>query len=201
MPPTISFLVPTHREDRPLKRCLDSIVDQLGVSDEVIVIGDTHDGRMPAVERLVESYDHRFRYLSLDAGRHSWGHDQLNLGLESARGTWIHCNDDDDVWAPGAVKIMREMANVSVDHPILFRFLSYHGLVFWAQRGLFAYERVGGHCLLTPNIPGKVGRWEPHYQGDWSYVSSTVALLGGEERIVWDDRIVVVARPPGPVLP
>lgn len=193
--PTISFLIPTHREDRPLRRCLDALDAQLGSADEVLVIGDTADGPLPGVKALVQSYGSRYRYMAHDAGRHTYGHDQLNYGLAQAQGNWLHCSDDDDIHAPGAISVMRSAAKDNPDHPILFRFLSYHGIVFWVTRGVFAYEQVGGHCLLTPNIPGKVGKWGERYQGDWDYISSTVELHGGEQSIVWRDEIVVIARP------
>lgn len=193
--PTISFLVPTHREDRPLKRCLDSIDSQLGDLDSVLVIGDVFDGPLPSVERLVKSYGEKYYYLEHNAGHHCWGHCALNYGLSKAPGDVIHISDDDDIWTPGSVDIMRSAATENPGKPILFRFLSYHGIVFWANRGEFAYERVGGHCLLAPNIPGKIGTWGEHYQGDWSYVESAVNLLGGPEQIVWRDELVVVARP------
>lgn len=193
--PSISFLVPTHREDRPLYRCLESIYKQLGPHDEVIVIGDITDRAMPMVERLVASYGTQFKYLSHTTGQHTYGHDQLNYGIEHAKGDWLHCNDDDDVWTPGCVDIMRSAAIESKDRPILFRFLSYHGIIFWVERGMFEYERVGGHCLFTPNISGKVGKWTSRYQGDWDYIESTVNLHGGPESIIWREEIVAVARP------
>ena len=54
--PTFTFLIPTHREDRPLQRCLDSLAPQLLPGDEVYVIGDTCNGPLPKVRSLVESY-------------------------------------------------------------------------------------------------------------------------------------------------
>lgn len=197
--PTFSFLVPTHREDRPLRRCLDSVLPQMRPGDEVIVIGDTHDGDLPGVESLVSSYG--FTYLALDTGFHDYGHSQLNLGLEHARGDYIHVNDDDDIWAPGAVGIMRATAANYPGRPLLFRFLSYVGLVYWHTRGLFARNHIGGHCLVAPNLPDKVGRWSPEYSGDFDYLESTISLHGGIDSAVWCDQIVAVARPSRVLVP
>src|SRR5258708_1016840 len=122
--PTFSFCIPTHRADRPLQRCLDSIAGQLGNNDEVIVVGDTLDGPLPSVEKLVESYGYRYRYFEHNSGVHDYGHSQLNEAIAAARKNWIHCSDDDDVWTPGAVSTMRTAANEADDHPLLFRFLS-----------------------------------------------------------------------------
>lgn len=204
-PPTFSFLIPTHREDRPLWRCLDSLLPQLDRDDEVIVIGDTHDGPLPKVEKLVRGYDAmapvgHFRYLELDAGAHDWGHSQLNYGLERATGQWLHCNDDDDIYAPGAVAIMREAARTSGGRPLLFRFQSYHfgGQVYWFERGRLERNYVGGHCLVTPNVAGKVGRWTPSYQGDFDYIAATIVLHVGwvdPNYPIWREEIIAIARP------
>lgn len=194
-PPTFSFLVPTHREDRPLERCLQSIAPQLGRDDEVIVIGDTHDGALPGVEALVGRYDARFRYLAHDAGYHDFGHSQLNYGIAQARGSWLHVNDDDDIWAPGAVNLMRMHADGLGERPLLFRFVSYVGMVFWCDRGRLERNWIGGHCLVAPNLPGKVGQWGPEYNGDFDYIEQTVMAHGGPDSVVWLDPIVAIARP------
>jgi hypothetical protein len=193
-PPTFSFLIPTHR-GRPPWRCLDSLLPQLDRGDEVIVIGDTHDGPLPRVRQLVEGYDSlapvgSFRYLELDAGAHDYGHSQLNYGLEHASGEWLHCNDDDDIYAPGAVATMRQAAHISGGRPLLFRFQSYHrGVVFWVERGRLERHWIGGHCLVTPNVPGKVGRWGPSYQGDFDWIESTIA-----QHVGWLDQLSDLAR-------
>lgn len=203
---SLSFLVPTHREDRPLKRALDSIWPQLGVADEVIVIGDTYDGPLPSVERLVLSYSARsssnasIRYLPHDAGRHTFGHDQLNYGLQFARGDYWHCSDDDDIWAPGAVEKMRTGIAVRPGAVHLFRFRAYNGLTYWLQPGLVVRNFIGGHCLVAPNVPGKYGQFAPEYSGDFDQIEQTVNLNGGPGAAVWHNQIVAIARPTAGVL-
>jgi len=193
---TFSFLVPTHREDRPLARCLNSIAPQLGPLDEVIVIGDTHDGPLGKVESLVGSYDHRFRYVAYDAGEHDYGHSQLNHGMALATCDYIHCNDDDDVWTPEALRYFRAYTNQFPEpRPFLFRFQSYLGPVFWVHPGWFARNYIGGHCLLAPNVPDKLGAWGTDYSGDFDYVEATVNAYGGSSEAVWCEEIVALARP------
>jgi glycosyltransferase involved in cell wall biosynthesis len=194
--PTLSLLIPTHREDRPLRRALDSVRTQLRDGDEVLVVGDTHDGPMPAVEALVAEFGAPYRYLEHDAGAHDFGHSQLNYGISQAKGDYIHVNDDDDVWTPDALAAFREMASaVHEPMPFLFRFKSYVGLTFWVEPGTFARNWIGGHCLLMPNVPGKLGRFGPQYNGDYDYVESAVNHYGGPWNVAWVDRVVAIARP------
>lgn len=193
--PSISFLVPTHSPNRPLECYLASLVVQIGTDDECIVIGDTCDGPLPAVEALVKSFGEQFHYVEHDAGVHDYGHSQLNYGISIASGDFIHCCDDDDILTNDAVKTMRHSASIYPGRPLMFRFLSYHGLVFWDHLGLLAQDHIGGHCLLAPNIPGKLALWGPHYQGDFTYVMETVMLHGGIDSVVWQDHLVAIARP------
>lgn len=192
--PTLSLLVPTHREDRPLKRCLDSVAGQLARGDEVIVVGDTHDGPLPSVEALVKSYGHQYRYLAVDAGHHCFGHCQLNAGVAIAHGDYVHCNDDDDVWTDDALATFRKMAGaVREPVPFLFRFKSYVGPIFWVQVGLFGRNLIGGHCLLAPRK--QAGTFTCEYSGDFDWLESTVNNFGGPQNAVWREEVVCLARP------
>lgn len=192
---SLTFLVPTHREDRPLARCLNSIQHQMQPKDEVIVIGDTHDGPLPYVKLLVGSYGPYFTYLPFDAGHHCYGHCQLNHGISLAQGDYLHVNDDDDVWTVGAADKMRLAVAEEPDRPHLFRFQSYvGGMIFWAAKGMVERNYIGGHCLVTPNGP-KVGTWDCAYTGDFDYIRTTLDLHGGNESAVWHEDVIAVARP------
>lgn len=192
--PTLSLLVPTHREDRPLRRCLESVQGQLKRGDEVIVVGDTHDGPLDGVEALTRDFGPQFKYLAVDAGHHCYGHCQLDAGIAVAKGDYIHCNDDDDVWTDDALDTFRRAASaVRAPLPFLFRFRSYLGPIFWVQPGLFARNWVGGHCLLAPRE--KAGHFTCAYNGDFDWLETTVNAYGGYQNAVWREDIIAIARP------
>lgn len=195
--PTLSLIVPTHREDRPLRRCLDSVAGQLGPADEVIVVGDTFDAPLPGVESLVASYGPRYRYVAHDAGCHDYGHSQVNYGLTLATGDYIHLNDDDDVWTSDALAAFRTAIGWqwAEPRPFLFRFQSWVGPVFWAELGHFERNWIGGHCLLFPNDQARIGRFGAQYNGDFDFVEQTVNFYGGHQRAIWMDQVIAVARP------
>lgn len=193
--PTLSILIPT--AGRPeLRRALAAIRPQLKHGDEVIVIGDTADGPLPLTESIVADFGKPYRYVSFDGGGHDFGHSQLNYGMTLAKGDYIHVSDDDDIHTPNALATFRLMASaVPKPVPFLFRFRSHAGMIFWHQPGLFARNWIGGHCLLAPNVKGKLGVWTPQYNGDFDYVEGTVNHYGGPQHAVWRDEIVAVARP------
>lgn len=194
MTPTLTLLIPTL--GRPeLRRALDSAMPQLLPGDEIIVIGDLRLGPLPDTEALCASYGAQVRYAGHDGGRPSWGHDQLNHGFTLARGEYLHASDDDDVWCPGSLAVMREAIIAHPGRVFLFRFRSYlGGRVYWLRPGLLAQATIGGHCLLQPNVPGQVGRMGPHYEGDHSWIIDTLARH--EDPPIWVDHIVCEQRPP-----
>jgi len=189
---SLSFLVPT--AGRPeLRNLLASLSFQMGERDECLIIGDTHDGPLDDVEALVRSYGPRYRYIEHDAGEHAHGHPQMNAGMAAARGDWLVFNDDDDVFVPGCVETIRTVADGRTV-PVLFRYLNYYGFLVWVERGLFAENYIGGHCLVCPNDLGRLGRWSDRYAGDWDFVNETVAFYG-LTKILWRDEVIAIARP------
>jgi glycosyl transferase family 2 len=196
MPPTITFAIPTHREDRPLKRCLDSIRPQLLPGDEVLVVGDTFNGSLPGVCALVQSYGAQFRYFAFNAEHACWGHCQMNVALMLARCDVIHLNDDDDVWTEDAAELIRKGVETWPGHVLLFRFVSYHGrTLFWSEVGKLERNYIGGHCMVAPNVKSKLGRFSCEYSGDFDWIEQTVNAFGGAENAIWLTDIVAYARP------
>jgi hypothetical protein len=191
----ITFLIPTCDPARPLSRALNALVYQLQRDDSILIIGDTFDHELPQVEKLVGNYGPQVKYLPFNAGRHTFGHDQLNYGISQAQGDYIQVSDDDDVHTPTAAAAMRRMIADAPGVPNLMRFVSYFGLIFWDERGVVRRDHIGGHCLLMPNIPGKTGTFGPEYSGDFDWVDSTLMLHGGHDSAVWHEDIVAVARP------
>jgi hypothetical protein len=157
------------------------------------VIGDVHDGPLPAVQELVAGYGPAFSYLAFDAGHHCYGHCQLNRAMWYVKGKYVHVNDDDDVWAPDAVETMRSAAGEHPGKPLLFRFKSYHGPIFWNTKGRLIRHQVGGHCLVTP--ANRAGSFTCDYTGDFDWVMTSVMQCGGVQTAVWIDKVVCYARP------
>lgn len=194
--PTLSLIIPT--QGRPtLERALASARDQLGLGDECWVVVDTHGMSTPefsAIAERVGKFGPQFWITGRDAGCHDFGHSQVNHGIACARGDYIHVSDDDDVWCPGALAVMREAIVAHPGRVFLFRFRSYlGGTVFWLQPGLVRQACIGGHCLLAPNLPGKLGQWGARYEGDYDAITATLALH--DQPPVWVDFIVCEQRP------
>lgn len=205
---TLSAIIPTAANDLErlalLRRSVLSALHQLGPGDEVIVAGDTTDAPLDAARELCGRLGAEapegaaVRFLAHSPGHHDHGHAQINAAMAQATGEWLTFSDDDDVWTSGAFGLMRRaIAQLPHPAPLLFRFKSYHnGAVFWLVPGLLGQGLIGGHCIVTPNLPSLLGRWSERYEGDWDFIEATLDLW---ERVgvkpVWVNALVAIARP------
>jgi hypothetical protein len=162
--------------------------------DECLVMGDTRLGPLPESESIVSEFDERFRYIPVPPTFCSFGHNEINAGLDLARGAYIIGNDDDDIGTPTALEDIRTTIAVQPHpRPMLFRFMAHWRDLVWYQEGVLVEGGIGGHCLVQPNVPGKVARLTPRYCGDFDWVVRAVELYGGD--VAWVDRCIAWARP------
>lgn len=199
MAPTLSLIIPTAGR-ASLRRTLESAAPQVLPGDECLVVGDTLDGPLPDTEAICREYPW-VRYLEFSGGEHAWGHPQFDHGQRIAKGEWIVGNDDDDIFTPGAFAAIRAaIAYAEEPRPLLFRFRSYlGGFVFWHTAGpeWIKQGHIGGHCLVQPNLPGKVGQRAVdgtyRYESDFDWIVDTLARH--EASPVWCDFVIAEQRP------
>lgn len=190
------MIIPTQGRET-LRRCLESCVDAgLRATDDQIVVVDRHEYDPPSnVFDSVRTFATPLRVIGHDAGHHCWGHCQLNVGIKNARGHYILCQDDDDIYAPGAFdRIRAHIAELETPRPLLFRFQSWWGPVYWDTPGVASEGHIGGHCAVFPNDE-RLGRFTCRYQGDFDYIRSTLDNWGGDSSAVWVDDVIAIARP------
>lgn len=190
---SLSVIVPTP-DGGSLPNLFASLQGQLRDGDEVIVVGDTHHGHdLTLVKNYVEACG--FTWLEHDAGYMGWGHPQINFGMTQAKGDYLVFQDDDDVFAPDALLHIRRAArNAKPPRPLIFKFRIARsgGLVLPIGREL-GMGKIGGHCLVVPNVPEKLGKWTDRYEGDWDFIEETLRLWEPLEP-VWRPEVITNAR-------
>ncbi len=202
----ITGVVPTQGR-ASLEALLQSVAAQgLRPEDEYIVVvdtfqmdGDTQQAIIDRVTGFAPLAGKSLKVLTYDAGHCCWGHCQLGVALANARpGNYITFNDDDDIYAFGAWDAIRRQ--IDMDQSFLHGRTRCHIFKFrtsWRQllpEGPSLQEgRVGGHCLVVPNIIGKVGRLTCRYNGDWDLIESTVSRWGDD--VDFHDDVIALARP------
>lgn len=194
----LSIIVPT-ADGEGLENLFASAADQLAPGDEVLIVGDTHDGPLDAVQVFVREYAHRFfvnnilyRYIGYDADHHCWGHCQINEGMRHATGDYLVFIDDDDCFPDGALDaIRRAITEQPSPRPLMFQFYSRrHGRTL-PSRHEARESAIGGHCMVVPNIPEKLGQWTCRYAGDFDFIVSTLALW--PDGPAWYDDVIACA--------
>jgi glycosyltransferase involved in cell wall biosynthesis len=104
--PDVSVVIPTHDRIDLLKQTLESVLAQVDVEMEVIVVDDGSSRDVASL--LVEWGDDRFRLLRNDV---SMGVSAArNRGIEAASASWVACVDDDDLWAPDKLRSQLDAA-------------------------------------------------------------------------------------------
>ena len=112
-PPLVSVIIPAYRAAKWISTTLDSVLAQTFTDYEITVVNDGSPDT-EELERVLEPYRHRIRYLC-----------QENQGLSGARNTGIRASssryiaplDADDIWEPEhlAAQIAVLEANPSID--------------------------------------------------------------------------------------
>lgn len=167
---TLSILVPT--TGRPcLSRLIESVQPQLGPDDQLLIKHD-HTG--------------------------DWGHTPRNEMMALAKGDYILSIDDDDVYLPGALWLVRWALAVNPGRPHLFRLIRgghFGGDVKWTDREV-RVGNVGTQMIVAPNDKARLGRWGSRYEGDYDFIVSTLTLYPPDS-VVWREEAIAVWRPAG----
>ena len=193
----LSIIIPTLGRDT-LLRTWESIYPQLEDGDRVWMIADG----MPAYTKCRQIHGYRHEPVVVccetqpEMAKQPGGSQRnafLNCGGRYG-GDYLLWIDDDDVYLPGALAVIRGALAVNPGVPHLFRMKQPWGLV-WADgsEGLLIEGNVGTPMIVAPNIPEKLGRFGNRYEGDFDFIQQTVSLHGGE--VIWRPEVIVECRP------
>jgi glycosyltransferase involved in cell wall biosynthesis len=144
--PTVSVVIPTRDRRHLLLRAVRSVLAQLHVGLEVLVVDDGSTDRTG--EAVVSLDDPRIRMLRHRSSRGVAT--ARNAGVEAAEGTWIALLDDDDLWAPD--KLARQ---VTAAEEVAARW-AYAGVVEIDETGrILGGEPPPSPELLLRELPGR----------------------------------------------
>ena len=208
--PSIVSIIPTPFFDRPyLERAIRSwFRAEPAANDRLLLVGDSHEH--PDVPVELEALADRFNAddadtgraftrvctISHDAGRHNWGHSQCNAGIALIKrempDAFIAWMDDDDVFAPRAFFAVHNDIARFGERVYLYRFLTHYRMVVWTNSELHE-GHISGQCCVAP------AKWcaefGERYEGDFDFIRQTVESGGGEDRIMWRETCLGIARP------
>jgi glycosyltransferase involved in cell wall biosynthesis len=99
--PLVSVIVPARNEEVSLGACLESLVSQVGVEKEIIVVDDNSTDR---TQQIAESFA-GVRIIHPDPLPENWTgkNNAVTAGAKVARGEWLLFTDADTVHLPGSL--------------------------------------------------------------------------------------------------
>jgi GT2 family glycosyltransferase len=180
----LSIVLPTLGRES-LKQTLDSCID----ADEIVVVLDTSRGTTELPCKLPPN-----AVFHADSFGVTGGHAGRAVGIGMATGTHLAFMDDDDVYLPGAIDIMRAAA---CDRPVIFRMDHYSHGHLWRDPAI-RFGNVSTQMYVVPNDPARFGSWTPHVPGlkepggDYTFIKETCELMGDP---VWRDEVICKLRP------
>ena len=138
--PLVSVLVPSYNGAAFLREALDSILDQTYPNLEVILLDDASTDETPDI---AAGYGDRIRYVRQP--KNLGIYDNVNIGIERARGALIATYHADDIYLP---TIIEEQAAYFQAHPEV-------GAVFCSDIFVDAKGNEYGRISLPPEVRGE----------------------------------------------
>ena len=138
--PLVSVLVPSYNGAAFLREALDSILDQTYPNLEVILLDDASTDETPDI---AAGYGDRIRYVRQP--KNLGIYDNVNIGIERARGALIATYHADDIYLP---TIIEEQAAYFQAHPEV-------GAVFCSDIFVDAKGNEYGRISLPPDVRGE----------------------------------------------
>jgi glycosyltransferase involved in cell wall biosynthesis len=106
-PPAVSVIIPARNEEVSLASCLESLVAQVGVAFEIIVVDDHSTDRTRAIADSFSNSQMQFPLRVIEAGTLPAGWTGKNnavvAGARAARGEWLLFTDADTIHLPGSL--------------------------------------------------------------------------------------------------
>ncbi len=93
----LSLIIPFYNSQATIERCLESVVAQTHIPDEIILV---NDGSVDATANIAQAFAQRFPQIKLLTQPNRGVSAARNLGLSTARGEWIQFADSDDYLEP-----------------------------------------------------------------------------------------------------
>lgn len=104
--PSIAVIIPTYNRIELLERAIASVLPQLLMNDEIIIVDNRSSDSTAQRVGKAQSQDCRIQYYRLSQNRGAMR--ARNIGARAARAEWLTFLDSDDQYFPGALNVIRQ---------------------------------------------------------------------------------------------
>lgn len=102
--PKVSVIIPVYNAEPWLRRCMDSVLEELeDIASEVICVDD---GSTDGSAKILSEYKLRDRRVRVVFQRNAGRSAARNTGMDFAQGKWVTFADADDYFTPGGLRSM-----------------------------------------------------------------------------------------------
>jgi hypothetical protein len=182
-----------------LARTLESGAKDLDKNDLWIIFGD---GLETGIIEICQHVDFNCETALLESVTTfgDYGNSLRDQAMSVATQDYFIFLDDDDIFAPNAIPIIKREIAEHHPRPIMFRMINGNGELLWRTREVTP-GNVGGSMFCCPNTPGKLGTWANGrgHQSDFHFIEETLKLYGPgwRQNLFWSGDVIVYCRPEG----
>lgn len=105
----LSLIIPIYNVEKYLKRCINSIINQMDDNLEVILVDDGSPDRCP---QICDEYANIYKNIKVIHKKNGGLADAVKVGTLSASGEYIAYIDSDDWFEPGWYDAIRQILNI-----------------------------------------------------------------------------------------
>ena len=135
---SISVIIPTKNRSTLLKRAVESVLKQTISADEIIIINDGSDDNTASLLSDLSKQNNKLRIINRD--KSGGVNVARNQGIKISKSQWVAFLDDDDVFLPTAIQVMKERLNTLNDQ---FSVVFFNTLIETSSE-----KHVGGFVLF-----------------------------------------------------
>jgi hypothetical protein len=181
---SLTYLIPTIGR-ASLERTLGSL--ELLPGDDVLVVC-AEDVFLSVHQAIVSSRLPFYPRIATCPRGNDWGHSERNFAMPLVRTSYMAHIDDDDWYVPGVRTLFSRAMQEAPMRPAVFRMQYPSGMQLWRDREVRC-GNVGTPMVLVPNVPERLGRWEPYVGGDFRFLESSKWPFS---EYVWYEEVVAM---------
>lgn len=173
----ISVVIPVYKSEKYLEKCVDSVLKQIFVDFEILLINDGSPDRCGEICDAFCRLDKRVRVIHQE--NKGVTHARAT-GVKQACGEWICFVDSDDVLPPDALFLLS--SGICDETDIVIAFLNIHKVIKQRWMDLEAYRSA---CITGKKVyPGPCGRLFRRTLFDDTIFDIPRSIVKGEDMIM-----------------
>ena len=178
----ISIIVPVYNNEKYLKRCLDSILNQTYKNFEVILVDD---GSIDSSSKICDEYSNKYSNIKVIHKKNGGLGNARNKGLEFAKGKYIKFIDSDDYIRSDHLKNLHDAIEKYESDAVLSGYTRVTNGNEIIKSNIFSRKIFEGDKILNEIVPCFIGT----NPGQNDYIEMSVCMALFKREIIQKNKI------------